>query len=306
MNTLDLEIFVRVVATQNLSAAGRDLGLSPAVVSKRLAGLEDRLGARLLQRTTRRVTVTEEGAGFHERAVRILADLEEAEASVSNRRLAPRGTLRVTTPAAFGRQHLSPAISDYVARYPEVRLDLNLTDSFIDIIDQGFDLAVRIDEPKDSTLVARRLAPNRRVICAAPAYLDRHGTPLVLEDLADHNCLTLDHQPVWTFEDAGVERRIRVSGNLRTNNGEVLRDAAVAGLGIALKSTWDVGAYLQSGALVPLLTGYGVSTRLALYAVYPSARLLSPKVRTFVDFLAARFGPEPYWDRGLTFGRGRP
>ncbi|MGP1395584.1 MAG: LysR family transcriptional regulator [Inquilinaceae bacterium] len=305
MNTLDLEIFVRVVATQNLSAAGRDLGLSPAVVSKRLAGLEDRLGARLLQRTTRRVTVTEEGAGFHERAVRILADLEEAEASLSNRRLAPRGTLRVTTPAAFGRQHLSPAMPDYLARYPEVQLDLNLTDSFIDIIDQGFDLAVRIDEPKDSTLVARRLAPNRRVICAAPAYLARHGTPRVLEDLADHNCLALDHQPVWTFEDAGVERRIRVSGNLRTNNGEVLRDAAVAGLGIALKSTWDVGAYLQSGALVTLLTGYGVSTRLALYAVYPSARLLSPKVRTFVDFLAARFGPEPYWDRGLTLGRGK-
>ena len=294
----DMALFARVVTAGGLSAAARELGLSPAVVSKRLARLEDRLGARLLHRTTRHISLTDEGTGFFERAQRILAEVEEAEAAVSHADVEQRGTLRVTVPASFGRLHVAPALPEFLARYPRLRLVVTFTDGVVDIVEGGYDLAVRVAELKDSSLIARRLAPNRRVICAAPAYLERHGAPATPDDLARHNCLIHTAIGPWTLLGPdGGHHTVRVAGNLETNDAEVLRDAAAAGLGIALTSTWHAGPHIRSGALVPVLTGYTIAAGVAIYAVYPSTRHLSAKVRALVDFLAARFGPEPYWDR---------
>ena len=195
----DMALFARVVTAGGLSAAARELGLSPAVVSKRLARLEDRLGARLLHRTTRRISLTDEGAGYFERAQRILAEIEEAEAAVSRADLEPRGTLRVTVPASFGRLHVAPAFPEFLARYPRLRLVVTFTDAVVDIVEGGYDLAVRVAELKDSSLIARKLAPNRRVICAAPAYLERHGVPATPNDLTRHNCLIHTALGPWTL-----------------------------------------------------------------------------------------------------------
>lgn len=296
METQDLRLFAQVVSTGNFSEAGRALELSPAVVSKRIARLERNLGVRLLQRTTRRVALTPEGTTFHRHALRMLADLEAAEDALARGTAAPRGQLRVTAPASFGRLHIAPLVGPFLARYPEVELDLSLTDGVVDLLEEGLDLAIRIDQPRDSSLIARRIAPNRRLLCAAPSYLQAHGTPAHPEDLATHNCLTLHHQSVWTLESRDGEHRVRVSGNLRTNNAEVLREAVLAGTGIARKSTWDVGDLLRSGALVPVLPDYDVSTHMAIYALYPSARFLAPRVRAFIEFLSEAFGDPPYWE----------
>lgn len=298
MNTSDLELFARVMATGSFSEAARALDMTPAAVSKRIARLERKLDVRLFQRTTRNLRVTSEGAAFHRHAQRILADVEAAREAMSRRATEPAGVLRVTVPASFGRRHISPVASAFLERYPDVTLDLSLTDGLVDLVEEGLDLAIRIVQPEDSSLIARRLAPSRRVICAAPSYLERHGAPTTPAELAEHNCLLRQHQHVWTLESADGEReQVRVSGNLITNNAEVLRDATVAGLGIARKSTWDVGHLLQSGELVPVLPGYTVTTHTAIYAMYPSARFLPPRVSAFIDFLRNSFGDPPYWDR---------
>lgn len=297
MDTSDLELYARVTALGSFSEAARSLDLTPAAVSKRIAGLERELDVRLFQRTTRRLRPTAEGAAFHRHALRILADMEAARDAMSRHASEPAGRLRVTAPASFGRMHISPLVPEFLRRHPLVALDLSLTDSLEDLVEGGLDLAIRITQPADSSLIARRLAPNRRVLCAAPSYLERHGTPRTPADLEQHNCLVMHHQHVWTLESADGERRVRVSGNLETNNAEVLRDAAVAGMGIARKSTWDVGHLLQSGALVPVLPEHAVSTHVAIHALYPSARFLAPRVRALIEFLQARFGDPPYWDR---------
>lgn len=298
MEIEDLSLFVRAVAAGNLSAAGREMGLSPAVASKRIAALEARIGARLLHRTTRAVTPTEEGTAFHAHAQRILEEMEQAMAAVRSDG-APRGHLRVTVPASFGLMHISPVIPDFLRRHPDLTMELHMADSLVDIVDEGFDCAIRIGALKDSTLVARRLAPNRRIVCASREYLDRMGTPQRVEDLTGHNCLVHNDQNLWVFETPQGRRSVRVSGSLKTNHAGVLRDAVINGLGIARKSTWDIGDHLARGDLVPLLPECGVSTDVAVWAVYPSARFLAPKVRAFIAFLADRFGPEPYWDEGL-------
>lgn len=296
METEDLRLFTYVVSTGNFSEAGRALGLAPAVVSKRIARLERALGVRLLQRTTRQVTPTGEGNAFHRHALRVLADLEAAEAAIAVGDMVPRGRLRVTAPASFGRLHIAPLVAPFLERYPEIELDLSLTDGIVDLVEEGLDLAIRIDQPRDSSLIARRLAPNRRVLCAAPAYLERHGRPERPQDLGRHNCLTLHNQVVWTLESPEGEERVRVSGNLHTNNAEVLREAVVAGAGIARKSTWDVGHLLRSGELVPVLPGHAVSSHVAIHAMYPSARFLAPRVRAFIEYLGDAFGHPPYWE----------
>lgn len=298
MEIEDLSLFVRAVAAGNLSAAGRELGLSPAVASRRIAALETRVGARLLHRTTRAVTPTEEGTAFHAHAQRIIAEMEEAMAAVRADG-APRGHLRVTVPASFGLMHISPAVPAFLHRHPEVTMELHMADSLVDIVEEGFDCAIRIAALKDSTLVARRLAPNRRVVCAARDYLARNGMPERPEDLAHHNCLVHHDQNLWAFETPQGRRSVRVSGSLKTNHAGVLRDAVVEGLGIARKSTWDIGDHLARGDLVPLFPHCCVSTDVDVWAVYPSARFVAPKVRAFIAFLAERFGPEPYWDAGL-------
>ena len=295
----EMAVFARVVAAGSLSAAARELGLSPALISRRLAGLEARLGVRLINRTTRSLHLTDEGASYHETCARLLAEIEEADAAVSAGSVEPQGPLKVALPASFGQQHVAPLIPDFAARHPKVQLALSLSDRNVNVIEEGFDLAVRIAELEDSSLAARKLAPNRRVVCASPAYLARHGTPRLPEDLARHNCLTTsDFAMNWEYKDPrGKRASVRVAGRYACDNWSVLREWALAGLGVALKSTWDVYRHLRDGSLVALFPGYSFHSDVAIYAVYPHRRHLPAKTRVFIEFLAASLGPEPYWDQ---------
>jgi DNA-binding transcriptional LysR family regulator len=294
----EITVFSKIVGTGSLSAAARDLGISPALVSRRLASLEARLGVRLVNRTTRSLHLTDEGSAYYETCTRVLAEMEEADAAISAGRAEPRGILRVALPASFGNQHVAPLVPRFAQRYPDVQLALSLSDRAVNVIEEGFDLAVRIAELADSSLAARKLAPNRRVVCASPEYLRRHGTPRTPEELLQHNCLATDFSMSWEYRDPqGKPGSVRVTGRYACDNWEVLRDWAVAGLGVALKSTWDVRRHLEEGRLVSLLPGYTFATDVAIYAVYPHRRHLPAKTRAFIEFLAESFGPEPYWDQ---------
>ena len=299
----DLEIFARVARTGNMSAAGREMGLSPAVVSKRVSLLEERLGARLFQRTTRQLTLTETGEGFFKRVVDILSLIDEAEDFVSRRNTNPRGVLKVTAPTAFGQKHMAPFLTQFMQKFPEIEIDIQLTDNYVDIIREGLDLAVRIGELKDSSLVARKLAPDNRVICAAPKYLEKAGVPTKLADLEFHNCLSSGAQDTWRVEGPDGARQVRVKGNIRTNSGDFLRELLLAGMGLGLRSTWDVAEELRSGALKVVLPEYRGSQNMAVYAVYPCRDFMPAKVSVFIDFLADLYGNEPHWDRGLDLGK---
>jgi DNA-binding transcriptional LysR family regulator len=295
----ELDIFARVVTAGSMSAAGRELGLSPPVVSKRIRRLEERLGTRLLQRTTRQLALTESGKGFYERVVAILASVDEAEAWISRRSAAARGVLRVSAPTSFGRMHIAPHLVDFLRLYPDITLDLSLSDQFVDIVAESFDLAIRIADLADSSLVAKRLAPNHRVLCAAPAYLERHGAPKDVADLQNHRLL-LHNSDSWRLEGPGGNIvTTRVDSVIRTNSSEVVREGVLSGIGIALRSTWDVGAEIGAGRLAIVLPGWRAPARVAVHAVYPSRRHLAHKVRVFMDFLSERFGQPPYWDVGL-------
>jgi DNA-binding transcriptional LysR family regulator len=247
-----MAVFAKVVTSGSLSAAARELSLSPAMVSRRLAALEARLGVRLVNRTTRSLHLTDEGASYYESCARVLAEIEQANASVSAGRQEPKGTLRVALPAAFGNQYVAPLVPQFAALYPAVQLALSLSDRSVNLVEDGFDLAIRIAALADSSLAARKLAPNRRVVCASPEYLRRHGTPSAPAELAQHNCLLAsDFGATWDYKDAsGKLGSVRVSGRYVCDNWEVLREWALAGLGIALKSTWDVRRHLSSGSLV--------------------------------------------------------
>lgn len=298
-NLGDLEVFARIVTAGSLSAAGRELGLSPPVVSKRVQRLEERLGARLFQRTTRKVTLTEAGQGFHERVVAILASIEEAESQLSRRSSEARGLLRVAAPTSFGRLHIAPHLGGLLEANPDLTVDLELSDGFVDIVGEGFDLAVRIADLSDSSLVAKRLAPVHRVLCATPDYLAAAGTPQVFADLAGHRLLATHSQDPWRLEGPQGPVTQRVHSTLRTNSNEVVRAAVLAGMGIALRSTWDVGPELRTGALKVVLPDFHASSRVGVFAVYPSRRFLPQKVRVFIDHLAALYGSLPPWDEGL-------
>ncbi|HEU4646172.1 MAG TPA: LysR family transcriptional regulator [Burkholderiales bacterium] len=295
-------MFTKVVQAGSLSAAARELGVSTAVVSRTLAALEARLGVRLVNRTTRSLHLTDEGASYYETSQRILAEIDEADAAVTSRRIEPQGVLKVALPASFGHQHIAPLIPRFAERYPKIELALSLSDRSINLIEEGFDLAVRIAELKDSSLAARKLAPNRRVVCASPAYLRAHGEPKTPQDLTRHNCLVAAWEQgfamTWEYKNPVNKRgAVRVSGRYACDNWEVLREWAIAGLGVALKSTWDVRRQLEDGSLVALLPGYDFGTDVGIYAVYPHRRHLPAKTRVFIDFLAESFGPEPYWDK---------
>lgn len=294
----DLDIFARVVAARSMSAAGRETGLSPAVISKRIRRLEERLGVRLLQRTTRQLALTEAGQEFHGRVLGILSAIEEAEAEAAQGAAQARGQLKISAPTSFGRLHIAPYIQRFLDAYPSVSLDMTLTDSFVDIIGEGYDLAIRIADLGDSSLIAKRLAPAHRVLCAAPAYLEQAGEPADLAALQKH-ALLIHNGAEWRLEGPEGPANVRVSSRLRTNSSEVIREAVLAGGGIALRSTWDIGPELKSGALVRVLPQYGSSPRLGVYAVYPSRRHVEQKLRVFVDFLLGLYGATPYWDRGL-------
>ncbi|MCC7547102.1 MAG: LysR family transcriptional regulator [Burkholderiales bacterium] len=294
-----MEAFVRVVESGSFVAAAQRLGISQAMVSRYVQDLEARLGTRLLQRSTRRLSLTEAGAAYFERSQQVLRDVEEMDASVASHTQQPRGTLRLNAPVVFGSRHLSRLLPEYSARFPEVTVDLSLSDRFIDLAEEGVDLALRIGTLGESSLVARRLCPVRLVICGSPTYFARHGRPRTPEDLAKHNCLGYTYTRggnEWPVIGPDGPVNIPVRGSLRANHGEVLYRAAIDGLGLVLQPTFIAGEALENGQLEAVMPDYRPA-ELSAYAVFLSRKFLSAKVRTFVDFLADRLGPEPYWDR---------
>ncbi len=299
----DISLFLRVLDLGSISAAARSLDLSVAVASQRLKRLERVLGVRLLHRTTRRLHPTPEGAALAEQGRALVEDLEALTSGLRRSASEVSGTLRVTASASFGRLYISPLLPRFLALHPRLRVSIDLSDQTIDLVSAGFDLAIRIGVLGDSTLVARRLASNRRVLCASPDYLRRHGIPRTPADLANHECILLygsqGRQDVWRLLDRdGGEIAVRVSGRLESNYGEVIRDAAVAGQGIALHSTWHACEDIRAGRLQVVLPGYGLPDS-GIHAVMPQRRLVPPRVRAFVDFLAAQFGENPPWERAL-------
>jgi DNA-binding transcriptional LysR family regulator len=295
----DIAVFVRVVDSGSFTAAAERLSISKSVVSKYVTRLESRLGARLLNRTTRRLSLTEVGRVFYERSRRGLEEIEEAEIEVSHLQGEPRGALRLNSPMSFGILHIAPAIPEFVERYPDITVDMNLDDRKVDVIREGFDISVRISELPDSSLVARRLAPCRHAIVAAPAYLEKYGKPQTPADLKNHNIITYRYQESaheWHFfspEDQSVA--VAVSGSIQMNNSLALREALLAGCGITRTPTFVVGKDIQQGRLISILGDYR-TLEVFIYLVYPQRRHLSPKVRAFVDFMTARISETPYWD----------
>ena len=298
----EMEIFAEVVEAEGFSAAARRLGLSKSAVSKQVGRLEDRLGVRLLNRTTRRLSLTEAGTSFYEACRRVLDAAETAERAVANLSADPRGLLKLNAPMSFGFLHLAQAIPAFHARYPQITVEAAMNDRFVDLIEEGYDLALRIGDLADSSLIARRLAPCRSVLCASPDYLDRHGRPERPEDLSGHACLIYannQNPQEWLLRTPGGGLvRAKVQGPLLANNGDVLCGAALGGMGISRLPTFIVGQHLREGRLETVLPGFPLPEQ-GIHAVYPHSRNLSVKVRVFVDFLAERFGPEPYWDDGL-------
>jgi DNA-binding transcriptional LysR family regulator len=300
----DLEIFARVARTGNMSAAGREMNLSPAVVSKRISLLEEELGARLFQRTTRQLTLTETGEGYYKRVVDILNLVEEAEDFVARRNTNARGLLKVTAPTTFTRLHIAPVLSQFLARYPEIELDLNLTDDFVDIISRGFDVAIRIGELQDSSLVQKKLASDHRVMVAAPAYIERFGAPEKLADLDFHNCLSAGAQEFWKLQGPDGVHQTRVKGNIRSNSADLVRQALLDGLGIGLRSLWDVGPELRRGELKVVLPQYRGADSVAIYAVYPCREFMPTKVNALIEFLGEVFSSETSWPKSAALPDG--
>jgi DNA-binding transcriptional LysR family regulator len=301
-NLADIAVFVKVVEAGSFTAAAEALGSSQPVVSKSITRLEERLGARLLNRTTRRLSLTEAGAELYRRSSHALAAIGEAELEVASLQTEPRGTLKINVPVSFAILHLAPALKEFLDRFPGVNLEMSTDDRQVDVVEEGYDAVIRIGRLQDSTLVARRIAPCRVVICAAPSYLKEHGEPQQPEDLLSHNCLlyTLGSSPrTWRLKGPdGGELMMPVNGNLAGNNGLAERAAAVAGLGLSYLPTFYVADDLRAGRLMSVMRG-SVTQDFSINVLYPERRNLSPKLRAFIDFLAAKFGPEPYWDAGL-------
>jgi DNA-binding transcriptional LysR family regulator len=296
----DIALFLRVLDLGSISAAARSLDLSVAVASQRLKRLERDLGVRLLHRTTRQLHPTPEGLLLAEQGRVLVEDLESLADGLRKAGSGIAGTLRVTMSSTFGRLYVSPLLPEFLAANPAVRVSVDLNDQKVDLVSTGMDLAIRIGSLDDSTLVARQIASNKRVLCASPEYLREHGEPRTPADLAQHECLLLvgsqGRQDVWRLQDHDKEVAVRVSGRLESNQGELLRDAAVAGLGIALHSTWHVNGDLRAGRLQVVLPDYPLADT-GIHAVMPQRRLVPPRVRAFVDFLALKLGGVPPWER---------
>ncbi|MGB7478999.1 MAG: LysR family transcriptional regulator [Burkholderiaceae bacterium] len=294
-----LATFVDVATKGSLSASARAEGVAPAVIGRRLDALETRLGVKLLQRTTRKLMLTNEGTAFLEDCQRILADLENAEAAVSERSVKASGHLSVSAPAGFGRQHVAPLVPSFLAEHRDVTLTLNLNDRVVDLLGEGVDVAIRIAALTDSSMIGVKLADNKRVVVAAPDYLRRHGVPASLDDLARHNCLAIGSegsQRGWTFRQNGKNVTLKVAGNMECNDGAVLHDWALAGKGLAWRSMWEVGAALESGRLVTVLDEFAAPGN-DIYAVFAQRRYLPLRIRAFVDFLRRAYGRPDYWRR---------
>jgi DNA-binding transcriptional LysR family regulator len=287
-----MSVFTKVVEGGSFAAAARHFELSPAMVSKHIQILEQQLGVRLLNRTTRRVNTTEAGQEYYERSVHILSEIGEADRAAADLQMTPRGRLKLSTPVTFGTRYVAPAISDYLETYPEVSVDLVLDDRVLDLVAEGFDLAIRLGDLADSSLIARKLGIAHMVMCASPAYLAQNGAPSTLEELAQRECLTYSHATIrssWRLADSdGHEEIVHVSGRLRANNGDALRVLATEGKGIALLPDFVVNEDLRAGRLAPLMTSY-TPADLPIQAIHPHSRFVPAKVRTFIGCLAARF-----------------
>jgi DNA-binding transcriptional LysR family regulator len=293
-----MAIFARVVETKSFSEAARRLGLSKSLVSKEVTRLEKELGTRLLNRTTRAMSLTEAGALVYEHCARIVEELEQAKLAVGHFNAAPRGLLKVSASVAFGTLHIAPALPDFLARYPEVRIDMVIGDRLVDLADEGFDVAIRITKEPAPNLVARRLAPVNRKIVATPGYFERYGVPATPADLAHHNCLTYTYfspHGAWRLRGPDGDIAVPISGNLRLNDDEALSAAVIGGLGLALLPTFIIGRELHEGRLRAVMSDY-VPSEQHIHAVYLPNRHLPAKVRAFIDFLLERFSPQPYWD----------
>ena len=293
-----IESFASVATKGSLTAAAKAEGVAPAVIGRRIDALEERLGVKLLVRTTRRISLTHEGSAFLDDCQRVLADLSNAEASVSAGGVKASGYLRITAPGGFGRRHVAPMVPKFVAQHPDVHVSLNLSDRVVDIVNEGFDCAVRVGDLPDSSLVSVRLADNRRLCVAAPAYLQRAGVPKSPADLQRHECLTLSSDASqtrgWAFSAGDNVTHIRPNGRLDCSDGEVLHDWCVQGLGIAWRSTWEVDEDIAAGRLVALLRDYDAPPN-GIYALFPQRKHLPLRVRLWIDFLKHSWADPAYW-----------
>ena len=297
-----MQVFARVAMSGSFSAAARTLGMSPAMATRHIDALEDRLGTRLFFRSTRKLTLTEAGQRHLQASERILAEIEEAEAAAAEDVVEPRGVLRINAPLVFGLRQVMPALADFARAYPALTVDIALTDRFVDLIDEGWDIAIRLGSLRDSSLIARTLAPIRVALCAAPTYLAAHGTPKTVADLADHNCLgytlpTPAHASRWVFGTDG-SITVPVRGTLVANNGDALRAAAVAGQGLIYQPTFILADDIRAGRLVPLTLDRPMPHVGAAHAVFPGGRQPPAKVRVLIDFLSHRWREAP-WDHDL-------
>jgi len=301
MNSLTgINTFVHVVEIGSFTGAARSLGQTKSSVSKHISKLEDHLGTRLLNRTTRRMSPTEAGTAFYERCRHILSELEDAERAVTDLHATPRGILRINAPMSFSIRYLAPVAADFIKMYPDLHIDLDLNDRLVDVVDEGYDLVVRISHLPDSSLIARKIAPCRRIICASPQYWEKHGKPETPTDLQNHNCLIYKYLASgneWAFFDAdGTSTRVRIEGSFTSNNGDALLSAARQGVGVLATPSFISFDDLKAGYLEPALMNY-LDTNASIYAIYPHSRHLSAKVRLFVDYMVEQFGPNPVWDQ---------
>lgn len=301
LHLTEMTIFAKVVEANSFSGAARSLKLTKSAVSKQVSRLEQALGVRLLNRTTRTLSLTEAGSAVYEHCARIVSEAEAAQLAASQLAVAPRGVLRLSAPVTFGKMHVAPAVPEFLRRYPDVAVQISLLDRVVDLAEEGFDLAIRLTQKPGENLVARKLATIRHVICGSPNYFARAGLPKTPEDLASHNCVSYGSEGFgerWQFEGPQGRISVKVKGNFQINSSEAIRQALLDGIGIALVPTLTVGADLQSGALKMAMRPYRPVGPFSsdAYAVYLPNRQLSPKVRAFIDFLVERFGKVPYWD----------
>ncbi len=294
-----MTIFVEVVNARSFTGAAEKLSLSRAQISKSVIQLEKHLGSRLLNRTTRRISLTEIGRIYYERCKTILLDVEETEELASQQSINPHGRLTISAPTSFGTLQLGHIIPKYLKQYPKVQISMSLTDRMVDVVSEGFDLVLRIAELKDSSLIARKISPCKRVFCASPDYLTKNGIPKVPQDLSIHHCLTYSNElkpDTWVLHGSDNIEIVKVNGPICTDNGDILKTAAIAGLGVTLLPTFIVGPELKTGQLQQILHNY-CPPEISIYAIYPSRRFLSEKVRTFIDFLSHSFKKNPSWDQ---------
>lgn len=296
-----LESFVAVATLGSLSAAARQEGIAPAMIGRRINALEARLGIKLLVRSTRRISLTSEGSAFLEEAQRILRDLNDLESRVSQGSVSPSGHLRVTAPAGFGRRHVAPLLPGFIEAYPGVSISLDLSDRLVDLIEEGYDCAIRIGELEDSSIIGVRLADNKRVIVAAPSYLHRYGRPNVPDDLLDHNCLSFGLQgnqaKGWLLRQNGQVRAVRVKGNLACSDGSVLHQWTLNGMGLAWRSLWEVQEDINAGRLVTVLDEYAAPPN-GIFALMPERKHIPQRLRLFVEMLKSHYASPAYWETG--------